>query len=63
MKQVVIFTDAYGEVFTDNKPDIYFSTINGYLNNGWRVMHVQGTGVGGNNSRRGSFCFVLEKHL
>jgi len=56
MKQVIVFTDAFGNTKRCNtQPEPNYDTIHGYSNNGWRVIHVQGS--------EGWYCFVLEKNL
>lgn len=64
-KQVIIFTDAYGNLIcnkeSDPRPDPYFECVHHYTNRGWLVKQMEGTGVASQFSSRGSFCFVLEK--
>lgn len=65
-KQLMVFTDAYGEnicIEGNNKPKPYFKTINEYIEDGWWIMNMQGTGMAGDTTRRGSFAFLLEKFI
>ena len=63
MKQMLVFTNAYGDGVS--KPDVKYESIHEYLLHGWRVASITGTGIASASTalNRGSFCFLLEQYM
>ena len=65
MKQMLVFTNAYGVVIIDSegvsKPEVKYESIHEYLAHGWRVASFTGTGIGTSNTgiNRGLSVFCL----